>query len=308
MAVRKRTRGPRHRTLAVRSRYLGIAATVLSASLLSGCSAPRGEGASPTQLTTEATPPLVESGGSDAITTLESNPSVHPVSGASTPRTPEKSPDVALSVLLNAEKTRDHGTSFGLLSTTGLAKYPTLEAWSNRQIDLPQITGFSGLSVRGDLVSVIVEHAPAIDPFVGLQFAREHQIWRARNESGGWLIDPDPQIEPILPPVERVENTVLKWLGAQQSCNANASAQLQAVRNLFGVSIQAAALCGSKGSYVAGDPVTAKTAPETAVLVAQYGAAVLRFVEAVEITGGSEPFTVYLVPIGDEWRVVAVND
>ena len=223
-------------------------------------------------------------------------------------RIPKSSPAEAVSTLLKAETTRSHQASFAVLSSVAVEKYPTLEDWSDRWIDLPQITGFSEMSVTGSEVRVLVTHTPGLDPFLGLQFAQEHQVWHTRQEGGGWLVDPDPDVEPVLPPVERAAEAASKWVKANQACDATAVAELHAVRNLLGVSVGAAAVCGSKATYAVGVATEASTSPETSVLVAQFGAGIVQFVRAVEVTGGSEPFVVYLVPIGDDWRVVSVSD
>ena len=253
--------------------------------------------------------PVPETSSPEEIATTDSQAVLPVAEGKPTaPRTAKATPTLALSALLAAEMERDHGISFDLLTTQGLAKYPTLDAWADRQTELPQITGFSDVKEEGEFVSALVNHKPGIDPFVGLQFASERQTWRAGKTEAGWLLDPDPVVEPVLPPIEKVGESAAKWLEARKACNVGGAEELQAVPNLFGVSVGGAALCGSTSTYTAGPPGEATTSPETAILVGQYGPSIVRYTKTLEVVGGTDPFTVFLVPIGDQWRVIAVND
>ncbi len=227
---------------------------------------------------------------------------------AVTPRDPQRSPVAALSALLEAEKTRSHKSSFALLSTEALRKYPTLEDWSNHQIDLPQVTGFSDVTAVDGQVSALVEHMPGIDPFIGIQFAQERQTWHAQREGDGWLLDSEPLVEPIIPPADLATSAAEKWVEAVRACDQKAARESQAVANLFGISEGASKVCGSKESYSVAPPVAVTPSPETSALVAQYGAGILRYVQTVAVTGGSKSFVAYLVPIGDVWKVIGVND
>lgn len=223
-------------------------------------------------------------------------------------RTPKETPEAAVLALLSAEKSRTRAVSYALLSASGRATYRDPEAWGTRRLELPLVTGFRLVSVDGSVVNVVVEHTPGIDPFVGLQFAQEVQSWRTQKVSDGWLVDPEPEVNPILPPVDGVRDTATKWLDARKRCDDAPARALQAVRTPFGASVAASALCGSTQSPTVAKPTSVVPGPETAALVAQYGNGVLRYVRQTQITVGTQSFTMFLVPIGAEWRVVAVND
>ncbi len=48
-------------------------------------------------------------------------------------------------------------------------------------------------------MGAVVEHVPGLDPFKGLSLAQERQIFTGRKDGTGWLVDGDPEIEPIPP-------------------------------------------------------------------------------------------------------------
>ena len=155
---------------------------------------------------------------------------------------------------------------------------------------------------------MLVEHKATIDAFVGLQFAQERQIWHTRRESGGWLVDPDPKVVPVVAAEAGVTDAARRWTTARQACDEKATSAEQAVPELFGVSAGAFSLCGSKGQATVGAPGAARPGPETADLVSQFGPSVLPFLRKVAVTGLTKGFTLFLVPIGTDWRVVAVGE
>ena len=232
-------------------------------------------------------------------------------------RTPKATAVAAVTALLDAERGGDHTAAFALLSSVGVAKYPSPDDWFRHRTEVAPVTDFSEESTTGESagpsakesdVRMLVRHQPGIDPFVGLQFAQEHQVWHARNEAGGWLVDPDPFVQPVVPAESGVRNVALQWAQESQRCDDKAAASLQAVNPLLGVSAGAVALCHSSGPLGVGTPSPASVGPETAGLVAQYGSDVVQYVRKVAIKGGPKPFNAFLLPIGDAWRVVAVND
>lgn len=223
-------------------------------------------------------------------------------------RTPKETAERAVIALLEAEMVGDHTTSFALLSSASLASYPDAEAWARRRRDTAAPTKFTTETVNGVDITLLVEHTPTIDPFVGLQFAQERQTWKASNESGGWLVEPDPLVAPIIPAATGASDTALKWAIARQACDEAGTLALQAVSNLFGLSAGAPALCGATGTVAVGAVISASPGPQTAALVAQYGSDVLAYVRAVPVQGVAQPFVLLLVPIGEEWRVVAASD
>ena len=218
------------------------------------------------------------------------------------------SPELAVAALLKAEQQLDHRTSFAFLSSAGVDSYPTPQVWARRRTDSAKVTGFHRESVKGPDITMLVEHKAAIDAFVGLQFAREHQIWHTRQESGGWLVDPDPTVDPVVPPDASSITAAAAWTAAQQSCDGAAAAKLQAVVTPFGISAGVAGLCHAPGKATVSAPTIARPGPQTADLVAQYGPSVLPFVRKVGVSGLAKPFSLLLVPIGESWLVIAVGD
>lgn len=223
------------------------------------------------------------------------------------PPAPKASAAEAVSALLRAEQATDHTASFLLLDAAGRAAYPLPTDWARRRTEVPPVKGFRVESTKGDDVVVAVDHDPGIDPFVGLAFAHERQTWHAHKESAGWLVDPDPQVAPVVPPDAGARTAALAWATALQSCDTAAAGKDQAITTLLGVSAGPAALCHAPGPVTADPPVPAPQGPQTADLVAQYTVDVLPYVRQVHISGAPAPFDAYLVPIGDGWQVVAVG-
>ena len=265
--------------------------------LLTGCTSPdRSSGDSPRTTSSQ----------NAASAPVSSTPVVRGTSEI--PRNAQQSAEAAVIALLEAERALDHRASFQLLSSVGLAAFPSPDLWARRRTELAPVTALGSASVSGDDVTVLVEHTATIDPFVGLQFAQERQTWHARNESGGWLVDPQPKVDPVVPPDAGAATATQEWTEAKRSCDEPAATALQAIATPLGISTGVAALCKAGGDASVGAPAPAVPGPETADLVAQYGSGVLRYVRSVRVSGLAKPFTVLLVPIGDAWRVLAVAD
>lgn len=287
-------------------RRLGLAAVCVSAIAFGGCSSsPRAASSPDAKSTADA---VASSSVAEPAKTSASSVAAPGPDESAYPRSPKASAEEVVLALLEAEKAGNHRASFALLTRAGLAKYRSPDVWATHRIGVARVTGYHRETVKGGDVTALVEHKPAIDPFVGLQFAQEHQTWHARQEPDGWLVEPEPDIEPIVPADAGARDVAAKWAAARQSCDQAAELELQAVRTPFGESVGAAALCRSSGALSTGEPTQGSPGPQTAQLVAQYGPAVIRYVRGVEISGGPEPFTVLLVPIGDAWRVIAASD
>ena len=240
--------------------------------------------------------------------TVVSQPTSQPLVAVPAGARPQPSASKAVDALLAAEVAEDHEASFALLSSAGRAQFPSAADWSRHRTELAPVTAYRIESVDGAEVRVLVDHKAAIDPFVGLQFAKEHEVWHTREEGSGWLVDALAEVEPIVPADAGAASVALQWARARQRCDDAHATALQAVAPPLGVSAGAAALCHAVGTLAAGTPSAASPGPETAVLVAQYGSDVLRFVRRVEITGVPKLVRVFLVPMGDAWRVLAVGD
>ena len=218
------------------------------------------------------------------------------------------SAEQAVSALLEAEQALDHDASFLLLSSRGLAAYPSANLWARRRSEVARITGFSRQIVRGADVTMLVRHAASIDPFVGLQFAEERQTWHTRKESEGWLVDPEPDVEPIVLSEAGVKIDASRWVTARQACDDAVAGSLQALPTLLRVSAGAASLCGSSEVATPSEPSVPDPGPQTADLVAQYGTGILRYVRTVRFSGLPKTLQVFLVPIDKSWRVVSTGD
>lgn len=243
-----------------------------------------------------------------SIPTVRSNGPVGTGGVVAGSRSGRASGEQAVIELLRAEQALNHEESFQLLSSVGLKAYPSLAVWTRRRSEVARITGFVREVVKGSDVVVMVEHTPGLNPFVGLRFARERQIWHARKQSGGWLVDPDPQVEPVVPSDAGVTAVATGWVSARQSCDDDAARERQAAETLVAVSGGAAELCGASGGPASvGPPSVAEPGPQTADLVAQYGGDVLKYVRVVRVSGFTTPFTLFLVPFGDSWRVVSTG-
>lgn len=277
-----------------------VACSVIGAMVLAGCGNSASVDSS-TPPTTAVAPTAVSSAATSAATTS-------PVVGNTIPRSPQASAEAAVVALLDAEKAGNHRASFTFLTTSSQASYPSPDVWATHRVGTAPITTFRVESSSAGDVRVLVEHKPAIDPFVGLQFAREHQTWHARKEAGGWLVDPDPDVEPVVPTDDGVAKVVSMWATAGQGCDETAQRTWQAVATLFGLSVGAAALCRATGAVTVSSPVSVEAGPQTAEMIAQYGPGIVRYLRAVEVRGVPRPFTAFVVPIGTEWRVIGVSD
>lgn len=233
-------------------------------------------------------------------------PGVAPLVTAAPP-TPKGNATEAVTALLSAEKANDHTASFGVLDAAARAIYPTVPDWERRRTELAPITSFRIESTKGDDVTALVDHEPGIDPFIGLHFAHEHQTWHAVKEQGGWGVDPDPKVVPILPADEGARTAAVAWGTALQACDNDGAAKYQTSPTLLGASNGPALLCHAPGPVTASAPSQAPQGPQTADLVAQYTVDILTTVKVVKVSGGAKPFDAFLVPIGDVWKVVSVS-
>lgn len=221
---------------------------------------------------------------------------------------PADSPRVAVTGLLEAEKTSNHAASYRFISERGRAKYRDSDDWAHLRDQLPAVTGFHIDKTSDSVVEVVVDHQPGLDPFVGLSLAHDRERWTVRREGGRWTVDPEPAIDPILPDEDKAAGVALQWATAIQKCDSRAAAKLQALERLFGSADAAGKLCHSRGALKASKVTDPPNGPDTADLLGQYGGGVLVLSRAVTVTGGPAGVGLILVPIGDDWRVIATFD
>jgi hypothetical protein len=224
---------------------------------------------------------------------------------------PAAAPNLRAAVvsLLEAEARLDHQRSYGLLSAAGRAQYRDVADWTRRRTQLPLVTEFR---IEGDgstpgSVSVLVQHRPSLDPFIGLSPARERQSWTGRREGGGWLVDPEPEVHPLWPSDALAAPAALTWARAVQACDSTRARAAQAVDPPLGLEqVGQLGLCGSTSPLATGPTGPLAAGPASAELVAQYTTDALAWARSVAITGGPKPFSVVLAPLGDGWRVVGI--
>ena len=228
---------------------------------------------------------------------------------AAAPPAPAASPRAAVQSLLDAEMRLDHQRSYALLSAGGRAQYRDVADWTRRRTELPAVTQFriEGDGAKPGSVVVLVQHRPSLDPFIGLSPARERQTWTGRREGGGWLLEPEPEVQAIWPSDSLAAPAALRWARAVQACDQTAARGVQAVDPPLGLEqVGQLALCGTPSSLGAGPTGSVAAGPASAALVAQYTTDALAWARAIPITGGPKPFSVVLAPVGDGWQVVGL--
>ena len=180
----------------------------------------------------------------------------HPAAGDASARAPGPRPSLreAVTALLTAEEHGDHASSFRLLDDEGRRNYADVLRWRDRRNQLPAVTGFQiQTSSEGTgTVDVLVDHAPGLDPFVGLSPAHEHERWVGRQEHGGWLLDAEATSDPVLPSEAGVVPAVMAWVRAAEACDAPGVRAHQAVDPLLGTGNAAAQLCSVKIAFSPG--------------------------------------------------------
>jgi hypothetical protein len=222
---------------------------------------------------------------------------------------PRDSLKAAVAELLAAEQRGDHASSFRLLDDEGRRTYPDVFRWRDRRNELPAVTGFriSGSGKAPDSLDVVVDHAPGLDPFVGLRPAHERETWTGRREHGGWLVAGDPtSSDPVLPPETGVVPAVMGWVQAAQACDTSTARARQGVEPLLGTGNAATQLCSQKITFTPGAVAKVRPGPATQQLAAQYNADALLWARSVTLTGAARPIDVIVAPIGDAWRVIGV--
>ena len=215
-----------------------------------------------------------------------------------------------MTALLTAEQRGDHQASYRLLSPAG-RKALDPGAWARLRNQLPAITELRVDTAADDTgdegtVVAIVDHAPGLDPFLGLTPARERQTWKAVEQDGGWVVDPEPLIEPEFPAVALAQDSALTWARAVQACDESSAKAQEGVASLFGPIEAAVGLCGSRATVAVGAPEPLLGGPDSQALVAQYGPEALIWARTVSVMGANRPFGLVLAPIGSVWKVVAV--
>jgi hypothetical protein len=219
--------------------------------------------------------------------------------------TPRSTPADAVTALLSAEQRGEHGTSYLLLSAKGRTQYPTEARWARRRGQLPAITGFDVAAGARDTAVASVSHEPALDAFHGLTPAKERETWAVRKVSGGWLVDPDPRFEPVLPDEGKARDAAAAWADAVARCDQPQATSLQAADPLFGTPAEAARLCGSSGAVVVGAVGSLPEGPVSEDIVGQYSTDAFTWARVVPVNAPTT-FRVVLAPLGETWKVLGI--
>jgi len=216
---------------------------------------------------------------------------------------------VAVSALLTAEQHGDHAASYALLDADGRAAYTDVGKWERRRTQLPAVTGFEVKAGPKDgTVVATVDHKPGLDPFIGLSPAHERQTWTGRQAGAGWLVDPDPRSDPVLPADDTAPPVAKAWAEAVQACDKTKAKTLEAVDTVFGTSSEAAKLCGATGPVtVSANTERLASGPASQDIVAQYTTDALVWARVVRVTA-PRPFLVVVAPIDTAWRVIGISD
>lgn len=245
--------------------------------------------------------------GTEPPATSTSTTSSVPITAA-VDQVPQPSAEDAVTAVLAAEQAGDRVGSFAVLSDAARRLYPDQAEWQDRRNELPVITGFTVEEVASDQVTVLVEHTPGLDPFLGLSAARERQVWTAVAVDGGWLVDAEPDTEYVLPSDDDARAAALDWARSVQACDEEGAATQQALPKLYGASTQLATFCGADGEAVAGPVADLEAGPASADIVSQYSSDALIWARSVVVTISGGSVTVSLAPIGDVWKVMGVSD
>ena len=231
-----------------------------------------------------------------------------PAAPAPAGSSPQPSVTTAVHALLAAEERSDHVGSFALLDADGRKAYPDVAKWERRRSQLPAVTGFTvQAGPRPATALAVVDHKPGLDPFIGLSPAQDRQVWTGRRTGGGWLLDPDPQTDPVLPADDAAPPVAKSWASAVQACDKARAKTFEGVDTLFGTSTEAAKLCGSTGEVTVGATERLASGPSSQDIVAQYSTDALAWTRVVRVTF-PHSFQIVLAPIGNQWRVIGIAD
>lgn len=221
--------------------------------------------------------------------------------------TPEPSPQAALTKLLDAEQRLDHATSYRYVLHGGGQLYTTVNAWAKRRAELPAVIRFTVEPGTGSRASALVEHRPGLDPFVGLSAARERQVWTGVRAGTGWLLQPEADATPELPPDSAAVVVTDAWTAAIQHCDQHAAAKLQGIPILFDSTTETPDLCHVLGPVRTGGVGRLAPGPVSGDIIAQYTTDALYWARVVNVESPRR-FAVVVAPFGPSWKVIGIGD
>jgi hypothetical protein len=215
--------------------------------------------------------------------------------------------DAAITGFLDAEARADYATSFGFLSDADRQSFASPAGWvASHASSMAPITDFTLGDVSAtDTSATVPGHVtfkPGLDQVVGLIPGQANVTWQVnRGSDGSWGVSLDSStIEPVYPSDDGVLPAAQHWLADREACVVPANERA----GLIGTPSLAGALCHAASAPVLGDAKALNAAQTTAIATA-YGAEATTAARVVRVSGPVE-LGVVLVPIGDEWTVIAV--
>jgi hypothetical protein len=157
-------------------------------------------------------------------------------------------------------------------------------------------------------VTVELTRTPALDPFTGLVPGRTVEVWHARRQGAGWLVQAGPvQVQALYPSDRGAPAAVRAWVVRLLACDPHGAAALQAQADLFGPADLAAAPCRQRGRWSVGAAAGFDAAADPQPYVAAFGPDVNAWARLVPVQGPRTGFAVVVAPLGDAWRVLGTD-
>jgi hypothetical protein len=219
-----------------------------------------------------------------------------------------ESPEAAVTGFLDAEVDDDFETSFGYLADADRSLFVSGAGWvASHANELPPIEGYELVEVGTvedgrALVSTEVRFEPGLDPVIGLTPEEATVEWEVlEGQDGAWGVRLEGStFAPRYPSEDGVVPAAASWAEARQRCEAPANER----GGLVGNPALADQLCDTSGAVDIGEVELLGDADAQPIFTA-FGAEAAAAARVVSVDGPAS-FRVVLVPIGDDWTVVAV--
>lgn len=216
-------------------------------------------------------------------------------------------PEAAVRGFLDAEAAQDLETSFGFLSAEERTIYGTPTGWISAHADvIPPVTGYRLGEVTegpdGTTLAGTVTFSPSLDQVVGLVPAEAEVTWLVvLGPDDAWGVSVENSaFEPLYPSDDGVAPAAQAWVAARRSCEQPENE----FPGLLGPAPLVTSLCDAAGEVDVAEPEALDSATDTEISTA-FGDETAEAARLVRLTGGAE-LGIVLVPLGDEWTVIAV--
>lgn len=219
-----------------------------------------------------------------------------------------ESAEAALTGFLDAEVAQDFEESFGYLSAADRVEFVSPAEWVASHADqLPPILDYevgdteSGGDGR-EIITTDVSFEAGLDPVIGLTPAEATVRWDVvQDDEGAWGVALESSaVEPQYPSDDGVVPAAEAWAEARQDCETPANER----GGLVGSPSLAKQLCDTSGAVEISEPETLDDAEAQPIFTA-FGPEAVGAARVVRLSGPAK-FGLVLVPIGDDWTVVAV--